>query len=51
MHNNNVETAVHKLFEQQPKLCKVGPESAIGQVHLLSGILSDTRFSIIRCRK
>jgi hypothetical protein len=21
MHNNNVETAVHKLFEQQPKLC------------------------------
>jgi len=22
MQNNNVETAVHKLFEQQPKLCK-----------------------------
>jgi len=22
MHNNNAETAVHKLFEQQPKLCK-----------------------------
>ena len=21
-HNNNVETTVHKLFEQQPKLCK-----------------------------
>lgn len=52
-HNNNVETAVHKLFEQQQSFVStiLGPGKAIGQVHLPPGVFSGTAFSIVFCRK
>jgi len=51
MHNNNVETAVHKLYKQQQSSIILGPGKASGQVHLPVGVFSGTAFSIIFCRK
>jgi hypothetical protein len=53
-YNNNVGTAVHKLFEQQKSFVGstiLDPGKEIGQVDLLLGVFSGTACSIMFCRK
>jgi len=50
MHNNNVETAVHKLYEQQQSSTILGPGKAIVPVRLLPGAFSGIASSIIFCK-
>jgi hypothetical protein len=54
MHNNNVETAVHKLLKQQTKLCKLHnfrSWKSNWSSALTSWGIAGTAFSIIFCRK